>query len=86
MPAPNSQHLRDILLGQTEFETAMQISRPQKPPGEPAFQIMRGVSGLMSRSSSRKRSNPLRATRETACECYETIKLNYDALRHASNE
>jgi hypothetical protein len=23
---------------------------------------------------------------ETACECYQTVKLNYDALLHASNK
>jgi Mn-dependent DtxR family transcriptional regulator len=26
------------------------------------------------------------ALRETACECYETVKMNYDALLHPSNE
>ena len=26
------------------------------------------------------------ALRETACECYETVKLNYDGLQHQSNE
>jgi CRP-like cAMP-binding protein len=26
------------------------------------------------------------ALRETACECYETVKLNYEALLHASND
>ena len=26
------------------------------------------------------------ALQETACECYQTIKLNYDALFHPSNK
>jgi CRP-like cAMP-binding protein len=26
------------------------------------------------------------ALQETACECYQTIKLNYDALLHSSNK
>ena len=28
----------------------------------------------------------IEALRETACECYETVKLNYDALQHQSND
>ena len=26
------------------------------------------------------------ALRETACECYEAVKLNYDGLQHQSND
>ena len=26
------------------------------------------------------------ALQETACECYQTVKLNYDALLHPSNK
>ena len=26
------------------------------------------------------------ALRETACECYETVKLNYESLLHSSNQ
>lgn len=28
----------------------------------------------------------IEALRETACECYETVKLNYDSLQHQSND
>ena len=27
----------------------------------------------------------VRALQDTACECYQTVKLNYDALLHSSN-
>ncbi len=27
----------------------------------------------------------VRALQDTACECYQTVKLNYDALLHPSN-
>jgi Mn-dependent DtxR family transcriptional regulator len=42
-------------------------------------------AGMIHYKRGRIKLVDLSALQETACECYQTIKLNYDALLHASN-
>ncbi|MFZ0606946.1 MAG: helix-turn-helix domain-containing protein [Xanthobacteraceae bacterium] len=39
-------------------------------------------AGLISYTRGRIKLLDIPALRETACECYQTVKLNYEALLH----
>jgi hypothetical protein len=41
---------------------------------------------LLAQAQQSAACNAMPALQETACECYQTIKLNYDALFHSSNK
>jgi hypothetical protein len=43
-------------------------------------------AGMISYSRGHINLTNVEALRDTACECYETVRLNYDALYHSSNE
>jgi CRP-like cAMP-binding protein len=43
-------------------------------------------AGLISYTRGKIKLLDVEALRETACECYETVKMNYEALLHPSNE
>ena len=43
-------------------------------------------AGMISYKRGKIKLLDIPALKETACECYETIKLNYDALLHQSNK
>jgi len=43
-------------------------------------------AGMITYRRGRIKLDDIAALRETACECYETVKMNYDAMLHPSNE
>jgi hypothetical protein len=43
-------------------------------------------AGMIKYSRGHIQLTDVPALQETACECYETVKLNYDAMLHPSNE
>ena len=43
-------------------------------------------AGMIKYTRGHIRLTDMTALQETACECYETVKLNYDAMFHASNK
>jgi CRP-like cAMP-binding protein len=43
-------------------------------------------AGMIKYARGRIHLTDVPALQETACECYETVKLNYDAMLHPSNE
>ncbi len=43
-------------------------------------------AGLISYKRGKIKLLDIPALQEAACECYEAIKLNYDALLHQSNK
>jgi len=43
-------------------------------------------AGMIEYARGRIKLTDVPALQETACECYETVKLNYDAMLHPSNE
>ncbi len=42
-------------------------------------------SGMIAYTRGHIKLNDLEALQDTACECYQTVKMNYDALFHSSN-
>ena len=42
-------------------------------------------AGMISYSRGHIKINNREALQEAACECYETVKMNYDGLLHPSN-
>lgn len=43
-------------------------------------------AGMIDYARGHIRLKNVAALKETACECYETVKMNYSALLHSSNE
>ena len=43
-------------------------------------------AGMINYARGRIKLTDIPALQETACECYEVVKLNYDAMFHPSNE
>jgi hypothetical protein len=43
-------------------------------------------AGMINYARGQIKLTNIAALRETACECYETVRLSYEALFHASNE
>jgi CRP-like cAMP-binding protein len=43
-------------------------------------------AGMITYRRGRIKLDDIPALKETACECYETVKMNYDAMLHPSNE
>jgi DNA-binding IclR family transcriptional regulator len=43
-------------------------------------------AGMIRYSRGHIKLLDVQALQETACECYQAVKLNYDALLHASNK
>jgi DNA-binding transcriptional regulator YhcF (GntR family) len=43
-------------------------------------------AGMIKYTRGRIKLIDLPALQETACECYQTVKLNYDAFLHTSNK